>query len=211
MTNPRDDQVSCFQNMGASRAFSRATPPSSTSTVLPPRPAPGEVLACNSLGDKCIRRNRYPLPLIRETCFAAICNAKIYTDLGVMRVRVAEGHKYKPQKRHSHGKNNFDVCWNTINSLKRYSQLIYNRYPDSPQHPVVAIPLAGSYPPYYLEIFFFNFLHHFRYNRILRFHIPLHIPMGSPTRQSRRSRCSGWQKRDSSSSSGERHSPAVVC
>lgn len=197
--------------MGASRAFSRATPPSSTSTVLPPRPAPGEVLACNSLGDKYIRRNRYPLPLIRETCFAAICNAKIYTDLGVIRVRVAERHKYKPQKRHSHGKNNFDVCWNTINSLKRYSQLICNRYPDSPQHPVVAIPLAGSYPPYYLEIFFFNFLHHFRYNRILHFHIPLHIPMGSPPRQSRRSRSSGWQKRDSSSSSGERHSPAVVC
>lgn len=43
-------------------------------------------------------KNRYPLPLIRET-LDAICNAKIYTKLDVIaafnRVRIAEGHEWK--------------------------------------------------------------------------------------------------------------------
>jgi hypothetical protein len=43
-------------------------------------------------------KNRYPLPLIRET-LDALCNAKFYTKLDVIaafnRVRIAEGHEWK--------------------------------------------------------------------------------------------------------------------
>jgi hypothetical protein len=77
--------------------------PSTSSTAAPlllARKPVGGVRICQDyrgINDITIK-NRYPLPLIRET-LDAICNAKIYTKLDVIaafnRVRIAEGHEWK--------------------------------------------------------------------------------------------------------------------
>lgn len=77
--------------------------PSSSSTAAPlllARKPGGGVRICQDYRgvNNITIKNRYPLPLIRET-LDAICNAKVYIKLDVIaafnRVRIAEGHEWK--------------------------------------------------------------------------------------------------------------------